>query len=113
MYISWCGHAQVKPARVPVVVVVKLGGTAQCRKPPKRRDKVSDYNCLTFLFEGKMMLFSPVPFSTIGHGDKDTVDMVKGEESYHTMRYDKDMARTGVRLEFPHMVKFQTDSCLE
>ena len=23
------------------------------------------------------------------------------------------MSRTGVRLDFPHMVKFQTDSCLE
>ena len=23
------------------------------------------------------------------------------------------MSRTGVRLEFPHMVKFQTDNCLE
>ena len=23
------------------------------------------------------------------------------------------MSRTGVRLELPHMVKFQTDSCLE
>ena len=35
------------------------------------------------------------------------------KSSYHTVGYDKDISRTGVRLEFPHPVKFQTDSCLE
>ena len=28
------------------------------------------------------------------------------------MRYDKNVSGTGVRLEFPHAVKFHTDSCL-
>ena len=28
------------------------------------------------------------------------------------MRYDRDMSETGVRLEFPHKVEFDTDSCL-
>ena len=32
---------------------------------------------------------------------------------YHTRRYDKDMSRTGVNLELPQIVKFQTDICLE
>ena len=61
----------------------------------------------------KNRVYISCPFFSIGHGDKDAVDMVKGEGSYHTKRYDKDVSRTDVRLEFPQVVKFQTDSCLE
>lgn len=64
-----------------------------------------------FYFRGKWGCFL-LPLFTTGHGDKGRVDMVKGEGSYHTKRYDKDVSRTGVRLEFPLMVKFRTDSCL-
>ena len=35
----------------------------------------------------------------------------KCKGNYHSRRYDKDISSTGVRLEFPHIVKFQTDSC--
>ena len=45
-------------------------------------------------------------------GYKVTVNIVN-VKGYHTRRYDKDVFRTGVHLEFPHMVIFQTDSCPE
>ena len=64
------------------------------------------------LFYGKWCYYLLSLFS-IGHGDKVTVDYGKSEGSYQTRRCDKDMSRTGVRLELPHVVKFQTDSCLQ
>ena len=49
-------------------------------------------------------------FFTIAYGDRVTV--YNQRKGYHIMGYDKNISGTGVRLEFPHEVKFHTDSCL-
>ena len=65
-----------------------------------------------FIFGGNSVAISRA-LLTIEHGDEVTVNVLKCKRGCHTRRYDKDVSRTGVRLESPHMVKFQTDSCLE
>ena len=67
---------------------------------------------LLLYFRGKWRC-SLLSLLTISNGDKVTVKYrnVKGVIIPGGMI--KDVSRTGVRLEFPHMVKFQTDSCLE
>ena len=57
------------------------------------------------------MLLSPVPFS-IGYGDKVTVNMV--DIKWIIIPGGMiNICLGGVRLEFPRMVKFQKDCCLE
>ena len=70
-------------------------------------------NSLTSLFSMENSAAVSYPFS-IGHGDKVTADILnKCKESSDNMRYDKYLFRTGIRLGFSHMVKFQKGGCLE
>ena len=59
---------------------------------------------------GETSLLTNVLF-TIAYGDKVTVYILL-KKRYHTMKYDKNTAGTGVRLKYPHQVKIHTDSCL-
>ena len=59
--------------------------------------------------------FEPVtrfPFWHLHHSlwrqDHGIYSKIKG---YHTMRYEKSISGTGIRLKFPHKVKFHKDSC--
>ena len=50
-------------------------------------------------FRGKVVFLSPVSLFTIRHGDEVTVNVLN-LKGLSYQRYDKDVSRTGVRLEF-------------